>query len=222
METTVRSDLREAHAETVKWIRRPGAAWTGAQKIAMVDEVRRARAAEPLPPWVAPSNLDDFVDRGVLPPAAVDAVWKMTNHPGTTTPDWLEKLLAAGIEAAAYVELVAVVSFANSLESFAAGIGSAPPTLGTAVAGDPTGEVCEAAAVSSHWVPTDPDFVGPNIRKALTAVPGAVRTVARLATAQYLPGDVIFGDMTWSRGALDRMQVELLAARTSMLNECFY
>jgi len=31
-----------------------------------------------------------------------------------------------------------------------------------------------------------------------------------------------FGDLIWNHRALDRPQVELLAARTSALNECFY
>jgi hypothetical protein len=30
------------------------------------------------------------------------------------------------------------------------------------------------------------------------------------------------GDLTWSRGTLDRRQIEYVAARLSVLRECFY
>ena len=61
-----------------------------------------------------------------------------------------------------------------------------------------------------------------NVLAALSADPGGERVRGRLAAAQYVPADALIGDLEWSRGALDRRQVELVAARTSALNECFY
>ena len=88
-------------------------------------------------------------------------------------------------------------------------------------AGSPTGAVVEAS-VTSHWVPTDPDARGANVLKALSAVPAAATFRARLIEAQYLPVDALLGDLDWSRGTLDRRQIELVAAMTSLHNECFY
>ena len=61
----------------------------------------------------------------------------------------------------------------------------------------------------------------PNIVRALSLVPDEVAHDAqRPPEAHYLPVDQI-GDPTVRR-ALDRMQMELVAARVSALNQCFY
>ena len=39
---------------------------------------------------------------------------------------------------------------------------------------------------------------------------------------RYLPTAALLGDLDWSRGTLDRRQIELVAALTSLHNECFY
>ena len=56
--------------------------------------------------------------------------------------------------------------------------------------------------------------------RALSLVPDEVRMLRRLSEAHYLPIEKI-PDPTCHR-ALDRMQMELVAARVSALNECFY
>ena len=60
----------------------------------------------------------------------------------------------------------------------------------------------------------------PNIMRALSLVPDEVRMLRRLAATHYLAVEQI-PDPT-ARRALDRMQIELVAARVSALNECFY
>ena len=219
---TVRPDLADAHRETVEDWAQPGNHWTGAERLAMVAEVRRARAADELPPWVAPTTVDGMIDDGhPLPPAAIDAIWRLTNHPGTLTDQWYRALIDRGLAAEAYVELVSVVASAACLEVFAEAIGVTPRPLPGPAEGRPDGVRPVEATVSTHWVPTVPGR-GANVGRALTAVPTGVRIWQRLSAAQYVPPDALLGDLQWSRGALDRRQVELLAARTSLLNECFY
>lgn len=218
----VRADLVEAHLETIREWAKPGNHWTGAERLAIVKQVRHARAADELPPWVEPSTVDGLIDGDeILPPAAVDAVWRLTVHPGTLTADWYQRIIERGLTPEQYVELVAVVATANCLEVFAVAIGAESAALPGPAEGNPDGLGSAETAVSTHWVPTVPGG-GPNVGKALTAVPVAVAAWTRLSNAQYVPNDVLLGDLAWSRGALDRMQVELLAARTSLLNECFY
>jgi hypothetical protein len=60
----------------------------------------------------------------------------------------------------------------------------------------------------------------PNIIRALSLVPSEVRALRRSSDAHYLPVAQI-PDPT-ARRTLDRAQMELVAARVSALNQCFY
>ena len=75
--------------------------------------------------------------------------------------------------------------------------------------------------MTTHWVPTAPT-TGPMVLTALSAVPAAGELMRALSDAQYVPFDALLGDLTWSRGTLTRQQIELVAAQTSLRNECFY
>lgn len=221
-ELPLRSELDASHAEAMAHFASPGTWWTGAERLAMVVEVRRARNADPLPPWQAPSDVDGLVgDDHPLPSAAVDAVWRLTNHPGTLTDDWYRSILGRGIEPLAYVELVSVVAQANCVDRFADALDLDRMPLPDPVEGEPTREVPEGAAVRLHWVPTD-DIGGPNVFRALSAVPAELAARTALSTPHYLEGKDVFGDVVSDRFSLQRVQIELVAGRTSKLNECFY
>ena len=61
----------------------------------------------------------------------------------------------------------------------------------------------------------------PNVIAAMSLVPDAVRELKNLSGAHYLRSiDVLDPDVQGD--ALSRMQIELIAARVSALNECFY
>lgn len=218
----VRDDLTEAHRATVDSWAAPGNWWSGSERLAMVAEVRRARAADELPPWVSPTTVDGLVDDDhPLPPVAIDVIWRLTNHSGTLTGEWYEETIGRGISPEQYVELVAVVATANCLEVFASAIGADPIPLPGPSETEPDQQVVPDIAVTTHWVPTV-SAKGANVGRALTAVPVAVTAWRLLSDAQYVPPEALLRDLQWSRGPLDRTQVELLAARTSLLNECFY
>lgn len=220
--TAIRDDLTDAHLKTVQSWAGPGNHWSGAERLAMVNQVRNARAADELPPWIRPTTIDGLIDADeILPDPAVDAVWRLTNHSGTLTEEWYQETVERGLSPEQYVELVSVVATANSLEVFAVAMGLESIPLPGPVEGRPDRVSVSDAEVSTHWVPTTP-LRGANVGKALTSVPVAVEAWRRLSDAQYVPPEALLKDLSWSRGALDRMQVELLAARTSLLNECFY
>jgi hypothetical protein len=63
--------------------------------------------------------------------------------------------------------------------------------------------------------------LAPNIASALSLVPDEARMLARLAAAHYMAIEHV-PDPTYCRGPLDRPQMELVAARVSALNQCFY
>lgn len=170
---------------------------------------------------VAPVNNDH-----VVPTAAIDASWRLTNHPGTLTADWYESIVAetsdavSGITASQYTELVGVVAQANCIDRFADGLSIGRAALPEPIEGQPTQLVPDGLMQRDHWVPTV-DIDGPQVIKALSGVPEENAAMFILSDAQYMP-IALMAELAADRNSLTRMQVELVAARTSKLNECFY
>ncbi len=222
LDTGWRTDLLDAHRSVIDRIGQPGTWWTAAERVAIAAEHRQALDHADLPPWEAPSGIEGMIAPDhPLPPAAVDAVWRLTNHPGTLTEDWYRTIIAGFDPADSYVELVGIVAAMNSLDRFAAAMELDLIPLPDATSGEPSREPVDGVSVSTHWVPTVGGG-GPNVVDALSAVPDALDLVQLLSAAQYVPPDALLGDLSWSRGTLDRGQIELVAAATSLVNECFY
>ncbi|MFN0090021.1 MAG: alkylhydroperoxidase-related (seleno)protein [Acidimicrobiales bacterium] len=218
----IRSDLAAVHHTILQRWATTGSFWTAAQRLAIVEAVRRARDSEPLAPWVTPSSVEGLIeDTADLPVAAVDAVWRLTNHPGTLTLDWYQQLLFRGLAAGPYVELVAVVAQANCLDRFTDALGVDRYPLAPPTPGEPTPELAADCEVRNHWVPTAP-IKGANVIKALSLLPFENESRRILSDAHYVPESALLGGLGVGRGSLSRPQIELIAARTSTLNECFY
>jgi alkylhydroperoxidase family enzyme len=218
----IRDELRAAQQTILERWARPGSFWTGEGRLAIVEHVRRARDADSLPPWAEPSSIGALLSgHEILPGAAIDAVWRLTNHPGTLTIGWYERLLRRGLLPGAYVELVAVVAQANCIDRFTDALGLARHPLPEPVAGRPVAELAPDSAVRTHWVPTAP-VRGANVLRALSLLPFEHESRRILSEAHYVSEAALLGDLRSARGALSRPQIELIAARTSTLNECFY
>ncbi len=242
----IRDDLQAAHREIAARWSRPGTWWTGAQRAEIVRQVRAARDhrtddGSALPPWVQPSSIDGLTDSNglgssglasdvldsadlgperLLPAAAIDAIWRITNHPGTLTADWYQSIVERGVDPLAYVELVGIVAQCNCVDRFADALGLPRVELAEPNDGPPTREGAPAA-VKYHWVPTA-DLKMPNVIKALSAVPTENEALFILSDAQYVPMERVRGELVNDQNSLNRPQIELIAARTSKLNECFY
>lgn len=179
------------------------------------------------PPWVPASSVVGLIDDDqLLPAAAIDVIWRLTNHPGTLTADWYKSTVvetsdvASGIAPSHYTELVGVVAQANCVDRFADGLSISRVSLPEPVKGQPTELVPAGARLRDHWVPTV-DIDAPQVIRALSGVPEENTAMFILSDAHYIPIDEM-GDFITDRNSLTRMQVELVAARTSKLNECFY
>lgn len=233
----VRQDLVDAHRHAWHRLARAGTWWSGAERVAIAAEVRAAarcgacheRKAALSPAAVTTPH--DSVSK--LGPAALDAVHRITRDPARLTRSGYEKTLAQGLPDAAYVELVGVVVTVVSIDSFCRGLGVAPHPLPEPVPGEPTRYRPASAVLEGAWVPTIPaaavggaeaDLWSPgrtgNVIRALSLVPDEVRQLAELGAAHYLPFERMM-DLRAAR-AIDRMQIEFLAARVSALRECFY
>lgn len=117
----------------------------------------------------------------------------------------------------AFVELVGVAARTTAIDTFCRGIGRPTPALVATDEHPPTGRVHSGAKRRSAYVPT----VGPaGATTALSAVPAEDAAQEDLHGALYLTYAEM-GDLHIVKG-LPRWQLELVAARTSLINRCFF
>lgn len=237
----IRSDLAESHRAYWGELARPGAWWTGAERIDIAEEVRRAASCElcrERKQALSPGMVSGEHAQGEqLSDAAVDAIHRIVTDASRLSQSWLEKLEAEGLSDGHYVELVGIVTSIVSIDSFHRSLGLALEPLPEPQPGSPTGYRPGSAIAGGAWVPWIPArraagnesdlYPGggqtPNVYMAMSLVPDAVRAMASLSHAHYIsPALVPLPGACEPGRAIDRAQMELVAARVSALSECFY
>jgi hypothetical protein len=234
----VRADLREAHRWLLEHLRAPGTWWTGAERLAIAAEARRAttcRLCRDRRAALSPASIGGEHDTAeALPANVVDVIHRVRTDPARLSRQWFDAVLAGGVRVEPFVELIAVVTLTTGMDYFARALGVPPFPLRPALPGEPSRYVPAAATGGTAWVPmiavedatgAEADLYSgapfaPNIVRALSAVPDEVRALWRSMSAHYLPTASIPDPS--ARRSLDRMQMELVAARVSALNQCFY
>ncbi len=223
----MRQRLEDAHRRAWDAIAAPGASWTGAQRVAMVAESRHARACalcsarrQALSPAAISGDHDHL---GQLPTAVIEVIHRVRTDPGRLTRAWFDQMMASGLTVEQYVEIVGVINTALILDGFAFGLGLDPTPLPQPRAGDPDGQFSDAVVDVGAWVPVadatiEPGVGGmpsaPMIGRAMGRVPAAVALFFGVARQHYQL-------QQWDVD-LERAQIELLAARVSAINQCFY
>jgi hypothetical protein len=242
----VRPDLAAAHAVAWDRIARPGAWFDGATRVAIATEVRQApscslcqRRKQALSPQAVSGNHDS---RGVLSKPAVELIHRVVTDPARLTRGWFDQLIAAGMSDAEYVETVGVVATVISVDTFCRTVGVPLHPLPEPVAGAPHRRRPRTAHQRGEaWVPMihPKDLEGEleteeertlaaywkgtlaNIRRALSLVPEEAYAWFQLVEAQYLTGPAM-RDFSREFRAITHAQIELIAGRVSVLNQCFY
>jgi hypothetical protein len=235
----VRPDLSDCHAFLLDHVTSPGTWWTGAERRSIAAESRLATTCSlcrQRKDALSPNSVQGKHDStGELPHSVVDVIHRIRTDPQRLSHAWFECIVPEVLSDAHYVELVGVVTMMAGMDNFARAFGVLPFALPAASPGEPSRHRPATAKPGTAWVPmidvADADgaeadmypetpFV-PNIIRALSLVPDQVRALRRSSDAHYLPVAQI-GDPTARRPTIDRMQTELVAARVSALNECFY
>ena len=203
------------------WLAQPGGWWTGEQKIAAASH---ARTAEARPLWDRrPSTIDGLgataAEGEPLSPLVVDTVERIAVEAGSIERTWAEAVIAI-LGDAAYAELVSVVASVVPIDRACALLGRPIETLPDPAAGEPSGERAAETVGIGSYLPVQVGFDGANVAKSLSVAPTA--NMMRLGLVRALYSGTRFGELKWDDGPLNRPQVELVAARTSALNECFY
>ncbi len=205
MDVIVRADLAEAHRLAWEHLAAPGSWWTGAARLELAQTALAAIAdAEPVAPWVGITSTDRLAPPQHAPAVAHDLADRLARHAATITADTYRAVTAA-IGELPYVELCAIVSTVAAVAHFCRNIGAPVPPLPPPRRGDPTGVVPGLLAPARYnWVPV--------------AAPAD-----EVAAVQYMPNDeMVHPDWQRRPGGLSRAQMELVAARLTLMRECFY
>ena len=178
-----------------------GSFFTGVQRVAIAGVARAARGGQEL---ATSPELEEVV-------AATAAKIATEAHALTA-----EDVDLVG-DPLGYVELYGVVARATAIDTAARGVDAAPIVYPAPSMAPPSGVVAERAKTRSGLAPTV-GAVGPTT--ALSAIPAEDAAQVDLHGALYLTYDEM-GDPAIVKG-LARWQLELVASRTSLINDCFF
>jgi hypothetical protein len=234
---TLREIMAPANRRCWDAIAAPGTWWTGAERVAIADETRRAEdcqlCLERKAALSAAAVQGEHDSGGVLPATAVEAIHKIVTDSARLSRQWVEGLLDDGLSDAQYVEIVGVLSNVMSVDDLHRGLGLPLEPLPEPLPGEPSrhrpaGAVDEGAYVftvpnGDALEPMDKDIYpggyAPFIIRAMSLVPNQVRELWNVHDAHYLTHE----EMGEQKGrTLSRSQIELIAARVSAVNECYY
>ena len=211
----VRSEIASAHVAFWDRLADPGSWWTGEQRVAIAKEARSARPLRSEPPWLR--QLPEPED-GVLPVLATETIRKVALDADKIDRAWAEPIIAE-LGDAAYVELVAITVQVTAVDTFAEALGVEREPLPRSRSGEPNHARPDGLGDIGAFVPCLA-IPSPNVGRAMSLVPDDNQSFFGLVGSMYAVTD--FMELVWKDRPLSRPQVELVAARVSAINECFY
>ena len=196
----VREDIRDAFRRLWAGLASPGASLTGSQRVAIA---RVARDSEQRTADV-PEALQDLATMLMVDPAKVGEAEV--------------RRAADGVGEAPTVEIIAIVSMLSAADTFHDALGLDREPLPTPIAGEPTGDIRADLKRRRTYVPMPP---GP-IPFALDLVPSDAELYLSLHGPLYMTDEEMSSDDFAREPGLNRAQMELISARLSFHNKCFY
>jgi len=234
---TVRGDLVDAHERAWAAIAAPGTWLSGARRIAVAAEIRRARDCAHcarIRAAVSPAVAGVHDTLGELRPAEVELVHRVVADPGRLSESWAQSVLSRGLTEGEYVEIVGIIAMVMIMDTCAQALGAAEHTLPAGQTGAPSRYRPPGAQKRAAWLPLvepadavesdGPMYPSPRagyIYRGLSLVPQSLRDYWDLANCHYLPGQYVYR-FDQSIRAISRPQVEILAARVSAMHQCVY
>lgn len=230
----VSAETAALHADELQSYATPGTWGTAAERTAIAAEARKARVDAGVQESIGDEHLADCA---ALPTAARQLARDVALGGTTITREYCADVQATGVTEGAYVEIVGLVARLAHLDVFARGIGVPARALGTPVDdAPPTFERPAVATNEGFFTATVPNAPAggevaeslyggseaANILRSLSLVPDEARRLIRMMAREYFSMETIFDLKFSSHEALSRPQIELVAARVSALNQCFY
>lgn len=193
--TPVRDDVVHIEDEFVRQLAAPGASLTGGRRVSVARAARLGSGE---------GALQEFAHHLYSNPATV------TEHHVRTVAD--------EVGDPQVVETVGIVARLSAIDRVHQVVGVGLEPLPDPLPGEPTGDVAEDLKRRRCHLPMPP---GP-IPLALDLLPGEGRSWQEMFGPLYMTEEEM-GDPTFHRSpGLDTPQLETVAARISLLNECFY
>jgi hypothetical protein len=232
----------DAYQDAWQYLASPGNWWTGSERVNIALATRdayecdlcRVRKAALSPLGLEGEHTNSFAQTATTVP--IDVVHRLTTDPARLTQNWIESLLSDDFGYGHYVETVSVVVTLICIDSFHQALGLPLEPLPVPLPGEPDHYYPPGAEIDVAWVPmlypenltareADIFFEAPvtaNVIRAMSLVPEAVRKLNSLSRAQYVHMPDVRNMATQGELSLTRPQTELIAARTSAINDCFY
>ena len=223
----VRVSVSDSHSSAFDSFTRPGTWFTGKQRLSMLREARYASQCalcaerkNALSPFAAKGEHETCE---TLPANIVDVIHRLMTDSGRLTEAWFQSIIESGLSKEEYVEIVGTVATLIVLDTFAVGLGCDLVSPGDAQSGEPGRTSNENVFDGGAWVPlfdlpqeqTDTGLpTSPNILRVMGLVPSVIGHFFGVMRAHYGLSDM---DVS-----INRPQTELIAARVSALNQCFY
>jgi len=234
----IREDMDAAYARAWRHVASPGTWLTGAERVAIAAETRAAKGCAlcheqkaALSPFAVEG---EHAGLGELPDEVVEVIHRVRADPGRLTEAWFRQVMESGVADTSYVEIVSVTGTIMALDALARGLGIPTRALPKPLPGEPTRQRPAGAKTGLCWLPTmapeditedDPNpyetNAALNIHRAFSLVPAEVLACFDYTEVFYLH-DAAIRDFSREFRAIDHAQIELLSARVSALNQCFY
>jgi GH24 family phage-related lysozyme (muramidase) len=176
-----------------------------------------ARRREALSPYSIP----DMHPAGqTLSTTAIDVVHRLASDSGRLTRSWADQAMTE-LGEETYTELVGVSAIASVVDVYAVAVGEALVQLPSPTSSSEPAKLRPTTVGDvGAWVSQSVEGARANVSRSLSLVPITDQTWRSLVDTLYSHGEEFY-ELEWDR-ALNRAQVELVAARTTSLLECFY
>ncbi|MFT4585007.1 MAG: hypothetical protein ACI915_001617 [Gammaproteobacteria bacterium] len=222
------------HEDELLSFARPGTWGTAAQRTAIAAQARSARCEVGEQESI---NDEKLADAAELPEAARRVARAVALGGIDVDKNFCEQAQADGVTEGAYVEIVGLVARLAHLDVFARGIGLPSRRLLDPVEDKmPSMERPSEAKKEGFFtasIPSSPeggnlarslfgDQPAPNILRSLSLVPDEARRLIRVIDEEYFSTETMMNLTYSSHDAISRPQLELVAAKVSELNQCFY
>lgn len=199
----VRTNIRRLFRREWDRLALAGTWWDAAERGDIARAVRRARSG-------GDSSPSSLPDSAIATAAAVGA------QPAGIRRHWVAGI-AGDLGYARYVEIVGVASRLAAVDTFHTAIGAELEPLPEPEPGEPSHSDEPQARLGAAWVPM---VGGASITQALSLVDAESTAQEDMHGPLYLTYEGM-AELDYV-GGLSRSQMELVAARTSAINECFY
>ena len=236
---SIREDIKKEFSGFWQRLAQPGSWWSGADRVAIAKASRSALLCDfctdrklALSPYALTGK---HASDNSLKETAVDAVHRIVTDQTRITQAWVDSLPENGLSIEAYVELAGIVVCIFSIDEFHRALGIGLEALPKPASGEPTHYRPAQAELGTGFVPMLPrdGLSGPeanlwpggrsaNVLRALSLVPEALRDWLALSGALYLSVQDMSNMVKHEGRNINRLQMELIAARVSAINECFY